>query len=94
MLIAKSEAIDWLFHDSGITRYQISKDTEIPESTLSRIATGVTDMSSVRFGIAGILTAYAEEKQAITEKMDSLKYAHGTERLVVPPTIHTTLEDN
>lgn len=60
MAVANSERIRWLFYDSGITRYQISKDTGIPESTLSRIASGLTQMDAVSFGIARRLTTYAE----------------------------------
>lgn len=59
MAKADSRLITWLLHDSGVTRYKISKDIGISESTLSRIANGETPMDAVRFGYASKLTDYA-----------------------------------
>lgn len=59
MAEADSRLISWLLQDSGVTRYKISKDIGISESTLSRIANGETPMEAVRFGYASKLTDYA-----------------------------------
>lgn len=59
MAEADSRLISWLLQDSGVTRYKISKDIGISESTLSRIANGETPMDAVRFGYASKLTDYA-----------------------------------
>jgi transcriptional regulator with XRE-family HTH domain len=64
MAEADSRLIEWLFHESGITRYKISKDIGISESTLSRIANGETPMDAVRFGYARKLTNYARSVQS------------------------------
>lgn len=61
---ADSELIHWLLHDSGISRYQISKALNISESTLSRLASGETPMDSIRFGYAMRLTTHAEAVKA------------------------------
>ncbi|MGX1195713.1 hypothetical protein [Metabacillus sp. SLBN-84] len=63
MVDADSRLIDWLFHESGISRYKISKDLGIAESTLSRIANGHTPIEAVRFGLAHQLTEYARSKK-------------------------------
>lgn len=63
MAEADSRLITWLLHDSGVTRYKISKDIGISESTLSRIANGETPMDAVRFGYASKLTDYARSIQ-------------------------------
>ena len=58
---ADSRLIHWLLHDSGVSRYRISKLVGISESTLSRIAGGETPMDAVRFGYAHKLTACARD---------------------------------
>ena len=65
MAEADSRLITWLLHDSGVTRYKISKDIGISESTLSRIANGETPMDAVRFGYASKLTDYARSIQPV-----------------------------
>lgn len=57
---ADERYIQWLLHESGISCYQISKDTGISESTLSRIKSGKTPMASIQFGYASLLTDYAK----------------------------------
>ncbi|WP_078598410.1 helix-turn-helix domain-containing protein [Evansella clarkii] len=64
MAEADSRLIEWLLHDSGVSRYKISKDVGISESTLSRIAKGETPMDVVRFGYARKLTEYARSIQS------------------------------
>lgn len=39
-IVVMTDTIGWLLFESGETRYKISEATGIPESTLSRIATG------------------------------------------------------
>lgn len=63
MLDADSRLIEWLFHESGISRYKISKEIGFAESTLSRIAKGQTPMDAVKFGLAHKLTQYARDAQ-------------------------------
>lgn len=69
MAKADSELIDWLIWDSGISRYRISKETHVSESTLSRITNGDTPLHLVGFGTASRLTEYAKKlKQQDTVK--------------------------
>lgn len=58
---ADSNLIEWLLHESGVSRYKISKDIDISESTLSRIANGETALDAIRFGLAHKLTDYARD---------------------------------
>lgn len=62
--VADSRLINWLLYESGISRYAISRDVDISESTLSRIVNGSTSIEHMRFGYAHKLTAYAKELQA------------------------------
>jgi transcriptional regulator with XRE-family HTH domain len=71
MVEADSRLITWLLHESGITRYKISKDIGISESTLSRIANGETPMEAVRFGYASKLTKYARSIQPSSDGKES-----------------------
>lgn len=56
---ADSQLISWLLHESGVSRYKISKDTGITESTLSRLVHGQTHIKNMQFGYAVHLTEYA-----------------------------------
>ena len=56
---ADGRLILWLLEDSGISRYHISKELDISESTLSRIASGITNINGIQFGVAHKLTEYA-----------------------------------
>jgi len=58
---ADSMLIKWLIHDSGISRYAISKATGIAQATLSDIATGKTSIDKMTLGNAMRLTEYAEK---------------------------------
>lgn len=68
MLDADSRLIEWLLHDSGISRYKISKELGVAESTLSRIAKGQTPMEAVKFGLAHKLTQHARDIQLSNER--------------------------
>lgn len=63
MADADTRLIGWLLHESGISRYHIAKETDISESTLSRIVSGDIPMDAIRFGYACILTSYARRMQ-------------------------------
>lgn len=59
MTQADSELIRWLFSESGVTRYHISQETGVAQSTLSRIASNETAIENMSFGVASKLTQYA-----------------------------------
>lgn len=69
MAKADSTLIHWLLHNSGLSRYRISKELNIAESTLSRIARGDTPMDKIQFGSASKLTDYAERVKHKQEVM-------------------------
>lgn len=57
---ADEQLIYWLLHESNVTRYRISKDTGITQSTLSRLYNGITSVERMRLGHAITLTNYAK----------------------------------
>lgn len=59
MLIASEKAIRKLLFESEISRYRISKETGIPQNTLSDLVNGKTDIKKMRFDNAAKLTEYA-----------------------------------
>ena len=61
---ADGALIKWLLHESGVSRYKISKDLGISEATLSRLTRDEVPLASIRFGYASMLTEYAREIQA------------------------------
>lgn len=63
-LDANGASIHWILHESDVTKYRISKDTGISESTLSRLASGFIPIPQMRFEYAHILTQYAHMVQA------------------------------
>lgn len=71
---ADSRLIHWLLHESGLSRYYISKEIGISESTLSRIASGDTPIDSVRFGSAHKITDYA---RLVIRKKENAKGGSG-----------------
>lgn len=58
---ADKRKIEWLLYESGVTMYQISKNTEIDQATLSRINSGKTDIEKLPFYVASKLTNYAKK---------------------------------
>lgn len=58
---ADSALIEWLIHESGISRYAISKATGIGQATLSDLATGKTSIPKMTLGNAIKLTEYASK---------------------------------
>lgn len=59
MLNANEYEIRKLLFDSNISRYKISKETGIPQNTLSDIVNGKTDIKKMRLDNAAKLTEYA-----------------------------------
>lgn len=71
MAKADSALIDWLIWDSGVSRYRISKETQVSESTLSRITNGDTPLHLVGFGTASRLTEYAKKLKQENEAKEA-----------------------
>lgn len=67
MAKADSNLVYWLLHDSGLSKYKISKDVGISEPTLSRIVNGKTPLKEVKFGFAHKLTEYALKVKELEE---------------------------
>ena len=59
MLKADEYEIRKLLFDSNISRYKISKETGIPQNTLSDLANEKTDIKKMRLDNAAKLTEYA-----------------------------------
>lgn len=59
MLRADEYQIRKLLFESEISRYRISKETGIPQNTLSDLVNGKTDIKKMRFDNASKLTEYA-----------------------------------
>lgn len=61
------ELIKWLLHDSGVTAYRISKDTELSATTVNRIVVEGRPIEGLTLKTANILEKYAsnlkEEKE-------------------------------
>lgn len=80
---ADSALIEWLMHESGISRYAISKATGIGQATLSDLATGKTSIDKMTLGNAIKLTEYAEKalkevfKMKIKRTLSPKGYNHG-----------------
>lgn len=81
MTWADSRLIYWLLHETKISRYQISKDTGISESTLSRIFSGDTPLERVQFGYAHTLTEYARVEQDKLTDEEKAKLERDGEKL-------------
>jgi len=58
-LYADERLIRRLLFESGISRYEISKNTGIGQNTLSMIYLGKTAIEKLQFRTAAALTAYA-----------------------------------
>lgn len=70
LLSVDGKLIAWLLFDAPVTRYQISKDLGMAESTLSRIYHGETDISGMRCRVGTSLTGYARK---LKRKLDKEK---------------------
>ena len=58
---ADSLTIKWLINDSGISRYQISKETGIHITTLTNLVEGKSRIENLSFKNAASLTEYVEK---------------------------------
>ena len=61
MLKADESKIKWLIFESGVSMYSVSKNTGIPQSTLSDLKKEKTDIEKMLFKNAAKLTEYAEK---------------------------------
>lgn len=59
-LHADEDLINWLFDESGISVYKISKKTGISKQTLYNLVNGYSKIENITFGNAATLTEYAE----------------------------------
>lgn len=59
-LFADEALINWLFDESGISVYKISKKTGISRQTLYNLVNGDSLIENITFGNAATLTEYAE----------------------------------
>ena len=59
MLNANEYEIRKLLFDSEVSRYKISKETGIPQNTLSDLVNGKSDIKKMRLDNAAKLTEYA-----------------------------------
>jgi len=57
---ADLDLIRWLLEESGVSKYQIWKDTGIPQTTLSDLTIGKTLIENMFFNRAAKLTEYAK----------------------------------
>ncbi|MBD7970283.1 helix-turn-helix domain-containing protein [Paenibacillus gallinarum] len=76
---ADSRLIEWLLNKSGVTCYQISKKSDVSESTLSRITSGETSLPAIRFGTAIKLSEYAKKLQVQRMGSGKVKFEKGSE---------------
>ena len=53
--------IKWILNDSGLSRYQISKETGIHITTLTNLVEGKSLIENLSFKNAAALTEYAEK---------------------------------
>lgn len=67
MLNANEYEIRKLLFDSEVSRYKISKETGIPQNTLSDLVNGKTDIKKMRFDNAAKLTEYAKKLKGASE---------------------------
>lgn len=71
MLQASEALIRKLLFESDITRYRISKETGIPQNTLSDLVNGKTDIKKMRLDNAAKLTEYAIKIEEDEKNMES-----------------------
>lgn len=71
MLNASEKAIRELLFNSEVSRYRISKETGIPQNTLSDLVNGKTDINKMRFDNAAKLTEYALKIEEDDKKMEA-----------------------
>lgn len=55
---ANSKDIEWLLENA--TQYMISKETNVPQSKISRLKNGKIKMENLTFEVASILTDFSK----------------------------------
>jgi hypothetical protein len=58
---ANSKDIEWLLENA--TQYMISKETNVPQSKISRLKNGKIKMENLTFEVASILTDFSKKLQ-------------------------------
>lgn len=58
---ANSKDIEWLLDNA--TQYMISKETDVPQSKLSRLKNGKIKIENLTFGVASNLTTFSKKLQ-------------------------------
>ncbi|MBT0931187.1 hypothetical protein Si073_00152 [Streptococcus infantarius subsp. infantarius] len=58
---ANNKDIDWLLENA--TQYMISKETNVPQSKISRLKNGKIKMENLTFEVASILTDFSKKLQ-------------------------------
>jgi len=71
--------IKWILNDSGISRYQISKNTGIHQTTLGNLVEGKSLYENLSFRNAAALTSFAEKAMKEDLKMNTYLTPEGME---------------
>lgn len=58
---ANSKDIEWLLENA--TQYMIAKETNVPQSKLSRLKNGKIKIENITFKVAGDLTTFSKKLQ-------------------------------
>lgn len=61
---ANSKDIEWILENA--TQYMISKETNVPQSKISRLKNGKIKMENLTFEVASILTDFSKKLQKST----------------------------
>lgn len=72
-------SIKWILNDSGLSRYQISKETGIHITTLSNLVEGKSLIENLSFKNAAALTSFAEKALKENLKMNTYLTPEGLE---------------
>ena len=72
-------SIKWILNDSGLSRYQISKETGIHITTLSNLVEGKSLIENLSFKNAAALTSFAEKALKENLRMNTYLTPEGME---------------
>ena len=71
--------IKWVLNDSGLSRYQISKETGIHQTTLANLVEGKALIENLSFKNAAALTSFAEKAMKENMRMNTYLTPEGME---------------